>query len=141
MSIEAKLDALTAAVTELTEVMKSGMTGKTTVAASSKDDDKSKDKDDDGDKPRTTRTRSTKAKAPTESDMKKAAESFLDKAGNDEDNYNDRRAHLKKVVSKFDAERFTAIAEGDREDALKALAAFDDKDESKGRGKDVDEDI
>lgn len=128
MSIEAKIDALTSAVEALTKVMEGGMSAKTTTTASTKDTEEKK--------PAT--RRSTKPKAPTAADMKKAAESFLDKAGKDEDNYADRRAHIKKVIAKFDSPKFTEIGEDDRQEAIDMLADFD-KDDDGGSSRDNDD--
>lgn len=148
MSLEAKIDALITSVDALTAVMKSGMSGKTTAAAKDDDGEKgraSSSKDDEAEKPKTTRAprgSAKKDKVPSTADLKKAAESFLDKAGNDEDDYNERRAHLKKVVAKYDAPRFTEIAEDDRAAAIAMLNDFDKgSDDEGGRGKDEDDDI
>lgn len=133
MSIESSIDALTAAVKENTETLKAAMTGKASATTAPKGDDKEKP---------APRSRSTKAadKAPSTADMKKAAESFLDKAGNDEDDYNKRRAHIKKVIAKFDAPKFTEIGEDDRKDAIAMLTEFDEDgagdDEGRGRRED-----
>lgn len=141
MSLEQKIDDLTAAIAKLTTTIEGGFTGKATTAAS---DDKGKDKGDD--KEKATGTRATRKpaaeKVPSTADLKKAAEAFLDKAGNDEDNYADRRAHIKDIIAKFDSPKFTEIAEGDRKDALAMLAEFDKEEpaeESRGRGRDNDD--
>lgn len=119
MSLEAKIDTLTAAIETLTKALEGGLSAKTTATAAS-----SKDKEASEDKPRTTRTRTTKPKAISTSDLKKAAESFLDNNDGDDD-YADRRAHIKKIIAKFDSPKFTEIAEADRQAALDMLKEFE----------------
>ncbi len=118
MSLEAKIDTLTAAVETLTKALEGGLSAKTTASAAP-----SKDKEVSEDKPRTTRGRAAK-KAISTSDLKKAAESFLDNNDGDDD-YADRRAHIKKIIAKFDSPKFTEIAEADRQAALDMLKEFE----------------
>lgn len=112
-SIEETLAELNANIVALTEVIGGALSGKASVAEVKKTAE---------DKPKATRTRATAApKKPTQAEMKKAAETFLDAAKDNEDDYNNRRAHLKTVVAKFDAPKFTEIGEDDRADAIEAL--------------------
>jgi len=89
---------------------------------------------DSADKPATTRGRaSPKAKAPTTAQMKEAAEKYLDVQ--DEAQYSLRRDNIKSIVKKFDATKFTEIAEENRQAALDLLAKYEaDEDKDAGGG-------
>lgn len=119
MTLEAKLDALTAALEENTATLKA-MTGKTTARATTKsDDDKAEDK------PKARSTSSAKPKTPTVAAMKKAAEEFLEAAGEDEDDYAARRAFVIGVAEENDVKRFSEIPAKGRLDAIEQLENYD----------------
>jgi len=119
MSLEDKIEKLTAALEENTAQLKS-MTGKTADRAKAKDTD-----DDKGEGKSKPKPSSSKAKTPTVAAMKKAAEAFLEEAGEDEDEYAARRKFVIAQAEENDVKRFSEIPAKGRADALEALENYD----------------
>lgn len=122
MSLEAKIDALTAAITENNDLLR-GLTAKASGgAASAKAEAPAKeDKADKAEKPATRAAKPKAEKTPSVADMKKVAEDYLDVT--DEDEYNERRGLIRAIVDHFGAEKFTAIEKDDRLVAKKLVEA------------------
>ena len=75
--------------------------------------------DTKADAPKATRGRQVKEKAISPDDMAKATTDFLEV--DDEDEYANRRAFVKKIITKYGAPKMSAIAEEDRKEALAYL--------------------
>lgn len=58
--------------------------------------------------------------------MKKAAEEFLEAAGEDEDVYAERRLFVIATAKKYEADRFSEIVAKSRLDALDDLEGYED---------------
>lgn len=126
MSLEAEIKELREALQENSELLRA-ITAK--ASANLKSDAKPAAKEDDGDgEKETTRGRGrgrpagskNKEKAPTAAKMKEEAQSFIDGAESDED-YAERREALKKLTKKYEAPKYSEIAEEDRAAALADL--------------------
>lgn len=63
-----------------------------------------------------------KAKVPTPAEMAKATTDFLEV--DDEDEFDARRALVKKILAKFNAPKMSEIGEDDRDAALEILTAY-----------------
>ncbi len=119
MSLEAKIDALVGAVEKLTsavEAQTSLVEGGIAKAGAKTTPSKTAEKP---------APKKAAVKTPTVAAMKKSAEEFLELAGEDEDAYADRRAHVIATAKKFEVDRFSEIAAKDRLDALDHLETFD----------------
>ena len=128
VSLEAKIEALTDALKENSELLKA-LTAKAKANVSA--EPKASTKTDDGDeKPAsrsTSRGRPKKDKAPTAAEVKKATEAFLDVE--DEDEYAERRKIIKKLIAKYGAAKMTEIEESKRASALSDMEAYCNGDE------------
>jgi hypothetical protein len=122
MSIEAALAELTAAINRNSDLLETI----TTTAAKNL----AKGADAPADKapakaPATTKAPTkapAKVKIPTAPEMAKATTDFLEVE--DEDEYAKRRALIKAIVTKHEVKKMSEIAEGDRQTALDAIAAY-----------------
>lgn len=84
------------------------------------------------------------AKAPTVKEVTDQTKEFLEVDSDDE--YNERRAFVKKIVGKFGAEKMSELEEGDRRAALDYLVAYkagdatdlDEEEDEKPRRRDDD---
>lgn len=130
VSLEAKIEALTDALKENTELLKA-LTAKAKANVSA--EPKASTKTDDGDEKPASRStsrgrgRPKKDKAPTAAEVKKATEAFLDVE--DEDEYAERRKIIKKLIAKYGAAKMTEIEEGKRASALSDMEAYCNGDE------------
>lgn len=124
MSVEAALKELTDAVKENSDLLR-GLTSKAKSAKA--EESKRSARDDDGEEDPKPRGRgrpagsTKKAKVPSAADMKKAAETYLKEAADDEEEYEERRNKIKSIIKKFGAPKFTEILEEDRAEALDLL--------------------
>ena len=128
MSLEEALAANTAALKENTAVLKA-LSGKTAEAAGSKTTERaagsaSKTKDE-GEEPKRGRGRPPKAKTLSATEMGEKAREFCESAGDDEDEFKERRALCTKLAKKFGASKVSEIAGADDQtEALEALREF-----------------
>lgn len=134
MSIEKLLEDLTDAIRENTE------TQKTFLAAAkgrTSEGGKAAVKDEDEEKPK--RTRTAKVKVPTSKELGTKTSAFLEVE--DEDEYENRKSIIKKIVSKFDAAKMSEIEEDNRLEAMELLdIAISGKDPfKKARSRDDDD--
>lgn len=136
MSLEDRISALTEAITKNNELLSTLISkAQAKVEASAPkaakvevEVEETKVKADDAEEAPRRRGRKPKAaKIPSVADMKDAAKAYLD-AADDEDDYKQRRAVIKKIVEKFGVERFTEIAEEHRAEALAMLNGEGDGD-------------
>lgn len=128
------------AIVELTEAVKANnelltvLTSKARASVeapapkSKVDEPKAKSEDAEEAAPKSRGRKPKAEKAPSVSDMKNAAQAYLD-AADDEDDYKARRATIKKIVEKFGVDRFTEIPEGHRAKALAILNGEGEGDE------------
>lgn len=119
MSLEAKLEELTAAVSALTAIMSSAGSGSATVASKTADKPTA-------DKPARA-PRATKVKAPTVKELTEVATKFLDEAEGNEDAYAARRSLINDLRGKFDIKKLSDAAEDDRQVIIDAIKAFADE--------------
>lgn len=68
------------------------------------------------------RTRAKAEKAPTEAQMVEATKTFLDVE--EEDEFQDRRSLVKKIVGHYGVDKMSQIAEESRQEALNMLEAY-----------------
>ena len=133
VSLEAKIEALTDALKENTELLKAlTAKAKANVSAEPKASTKADDDDDGEEKPASRSTsrgrgRLKRDKAPTAAEVKKATEAFLDVE--DEDEYAERRKIIKKLIAKYGAAKMTEIEESKRASALSDMEAYCNGDE------------
>lgn len=128
MSLEERIAELTEAIKEnsaLLTVLTSKARSNIEVPAPKSE---AKAKSDDSDAAPKRRGRKPKAKVPSASEMKNAAQEYLDSA-DDEDEYKSRRAKIKAIVEKFGAAKFTEIAEEHRAEALAMLNGETEEEE------------
>lgn len=123
MSIEAALAALTAAVEKNNELLSIVVATAAANMAKGKTDDKPATKADDkpATKPVEKKTTAKPPKVATPAEMAKATTDFLEVE--DEDEYNARRALVKRIVSAHEVKKMSEIPEADRQKALDALTA------------------
>lgn len=125
MSLEEALATLTKAVEKNNELL-AVLTSKAKGSAPAPDSKAKSDDSGEADPPARGRGRppgsANKPKAPSAADMKKAVTEFLEKAGDDDEEYNSRKAVVKKIIAKFEATKFTEFPEEHRVEALKILA-------------------
>ena len=130
MSLEERIAELTEAIKEnsaLLTVLTSKARSNIEVPAP-KSEAKSEVKSDDSDAAPKRRGRKPKDRVPSASEMKNAAQEYLDSA-EDEEEYKSRRAKIKAIVEKFGAAKFTEIAEEHRAEALAMLNGDTEEEE------------
>lgn len=120
MSLEAKLEELTAAVSALTAIMSSAGSGSATVASKTADKPTA-------DKPARTPRASAKTKAPSVKELTEVATKFLDEAEGNEDAYAARRGLINDLRGKFEIKKLSDAAEDDRQAIIDAIKAFADE--------------
>ncbi len=133
MSLEDKIDAMTAALNRNSDLLEV-LTGRAEKGLANKAEAETK-KPVEEEAPKRTRsakpaeeeapkrTRSAaKEKAPTPKEMGEATTTFLDVEAEDE--FEARRALVKKLLAHFDAPKMSEIEESKRQSALDALAAY-----------------
>lgn len=119
MSLEAKIEELTAAVSALTAIMSAAGSGSATVAPKTTE------------KPAETKAtrapRTTKVKAPSVKELTEVATKFLDEAEGNEDAYAARRGLINDLRGKFDLKKLSDAAEDDRQAIIDAIKTFADE--------------
>lgn len=143
MSLEAAILELVAAVKENTEELKF-LTSAARDGATKNASRASTKPAEDGEKTSTRSrggSRSTKEKVPSVKEISEATKAFLDV--NEEDEYEDRKDIVKRIVEKFKAKKMSEIDDAHRAEAMRMLKiaqAGDDPFEGEG-GKDEDDDL
>lgn len=118
MSLEAKIEELTAAVTALTSIISASGSGTVTKPAAAKaEDKKAEDKPARGRKP-------AAAKAPSTKELADVATKFLDEAEGNEDAYAARRGLINELREKYDLKKLSDAAEEDRQAIIDAIKEF-----------------
>ena len=118
MSIEAAIAELTAAVKENTEELRF-LTSAARDGATKNSARASTKPTEEADKPARSRSRSTKEKVPTVKEISEATKSFLDV--DDQNEYEDRKDIVKRIVEKFKAKKMSEIDDKNRAEAMRML--------------------
>ena len=135
------MEELIAALKENTATLKA-LSGKTADAGTTKapakaTTTKAAPKDEPEEEPKRGRGRPPKAKALSATDMGEKAREFCEAAGDDEDEFKDRRALVSKLAKKFGAAKFSEISAA--EDQTAALDALKEYLDGEGEGDDEGE--
>ena len=127
MALEDKIEALTAAMNRNSDLLE-GLTAKAAAGAAkvtnnaaASDSEKPADAPKRG-RPAKEETAPKKAKVPTPEEMATATKDFLEVE--DEDEYKNRRALVKRIIGKHQVAKMSEIAAEQRQGALDALAAY-----------------
>ena len=125
MSLEEKIDALTAALTRNSDLLE-GLTSAAkakTASAPAADSEKAADAPKRG-RPAKAEAEAApkKAKPPTPEEMASATTKFLEV--DDEDEYAKRRALVKRIIGKHEVKKMSEIAVDQRQGALDAITAY-----------------
>lgn len=118
MSIEAAIAELTAAVKENTEELRFLTSAARDGAAKNSARTTTKPAEE-AEKPTRSRSRSTKEKVPTVKEISDATKSFLDV--DDQNEYEDRKDIVKRIVEKFKAKKMSEIDDKNRAEAMRML--------------------
>lgn len=137
------MEELIAAIKENTATLKA-LSGKTADAASTTKASttkastaKTSAKEEAEDEPKRGRGRPPKAKTLSATDMGEKAREFCEAAGDDEDEFKDRRALVSKLAKKYGASKFSEISGA--EDQTAALDALKEYLDGEGDGDDEGE--
>lgn len=119
------MEELIAALKENTATLKA-LSGKTAAAAGGAESKSASTKTpaEDGGEEKRGRGRPPKAKALSVTEMAEKAREFCEAAGEDEDDFKDRRKFVSKLAEKFGAIKFSDIKGDDQKEAIEALADF-----------------
>lgn len=136
------MEELIAALKENTATLKA-LSGKTAEAGTTKasttkaSTTKTSPKEEAEEEPKRGRGRPPKVKALSATDMGEKAREFCEAAGDDEDEFKDRRALVMKLAKKFGAAKFSEISAAD--DQTAALDALKEYLDGEGEGDDEGE--
>lgn len=133
------MEELVAALKENTATLKA-LSGKTADAATAKAPAKATAttraavaKDEDGEEPKRGRGRPPKAKTLSATEMGEKAREFCEAAGDDEDEFKDRRSLVSKLAKKYGVAKFSEISGADDQTAaLEAIADYADAGGAEG---------